>query len=177
MRDRTGAFPALERVLRNDLPVIAGRLPGAIVQTTDLAELRARALGLESSTLVIQGPPGTGKTYTGARLITELVRAGKRVGITAFSHKAIDNLCREIEKAAAKEGLTFTGTRHGGPGNHDGDQITRGSGGVYPDERGRRRHVVAVREGCGALRLPGDRRGRAVRARRRARLRHREPTT
>ncbi len=132
VRNSTGAYPALERVLRNDLPVIAGRPAGAIVQTTDLAELRARALGLESSTLVIQGPPGTGKTYTGARLITELVRAGKRVAITAFSHKAIDNLCREIEKAAAKEGLTFTGTRHGDAGNHDGDQITRGSGGVYP---------------------------------------------
>ena len=84
VRDRTAAFPALERLLRNDLPVISGRAPGAAVQTTDMEELRARARGLDESTLVIQGPPGTGKTYTGARLITDLVRAGKRVGVTAL---------------------------------------------------------------------------------------------
>ena len=81
--------------------------------------LRALAHGLDKSTLVIQGPPGTGKTYTGARLIIDLVRAGKRVGVTALSHKAIDNLCREIEAAAVEETFTFAGTRHG-KGHHDG---------------------------------------------------------
>ena len=112
--------------------MISGRAPGGSVQTTDMQELRALAHGLEESTLVIQGPPGTGKTYTGARLVTDLVRAGKRVGLTAFSHNAIDNLCREIEAAAAEEGLTFAGTRHGA-GYHDGALIKAGEGGSYPD--------------------------------------------
>jgi predicted RecB family nuclease len=132
VRDRSGAFPAAERLLRNDPPVISGRAPGGVVQTTDMQELRALARALEESTLVIQGPPGTGKTYTGARLVTDLVRAGKRLGLTAFSHNAIDNLCREIEAAAQEEGLTFSGTRHGS-GYHDGALIKAGEGGRRPD--------------------------------------------
>ena len=45
-----------------------------------MSSMRARrlALELESGTLPIQGPPGTGKTYAGARMILDLVRAGKR---------------------------------------------------------------------------------------------------
>jgi predicted RecB family nuclease len=132
LRDRTAEFPALEGLLRNDLPVVAGRAPGSAIQTSDLQELRGLALGLTSSSLVIQGPPGTGKTYTGARLVTELVRAGKHVGITAFSHKAIDNLCREIETAACEEGLLFDGTRHGKPHLHDGTCIKRADAAPYP---------------------------------------------
>jgi hypothetical protein len=119
-------------VLRNDLPVIAGREHGRPVQTTDLAELRALAGNLDRSTLVIQGPPGTGKTYTGARLITELVRQGKRVGLTALSHKAIDNLCGEIERAAHEEGLVFAGTRHGAGDHHDGALLTAANAKSYP---------------------------------------------
>ena len=37
----------------------------------------------------IQGPPGAGKTFTGARMICELVKAGKKIGVTALSHKVI----------------------------------------------------------------------------------------
>jgi predicted RecB family nuclease len=132
VRHDTDEYPALRRLLRNDLPVIRGREPGSEIQTTDLPELRAIALALDSSTLVLQGPPGTGKTHTGARLITELVRQGKRVGITSLGHKAIDNLCEEIERASVKEGLEFAGTRHGGEGHHAGTLITPGTGGSYP---------------------------------------------
>ena len=132
VRDRASVYPVLERLLRNDPPVIVGRSPGDRIQTNHLQELRELARGLDQSTLVIQGPPGTGKTYTGARLITDLVRAGKRVGLTALSHKAIDNLCREIETAAADEGLELIGTRHG-KGHHDGALITARDGGSYAD--------------------------------------------
>jgi uncharacterized protein len=60
---------------------------------------------LEGGTLAIQGPPGSGKTYTGARMITELVRAGKTVGICAVSHKVISNLLAQVGEAAAEESL------------------------------------------------------------------------
>lgn len=50
--------------------------------------------------LPIQGPPGAGKTYTGARMICELVRQGKTVGITANSHKVIRHLIDEVIAAA-----------------------------------------------------------------------------
>ena len=38
---------------------------------------------LDGTTLCIQGPPGTGKTYTAAAVIVELLRQGKRIGVTA----------------------------------------------------------------------------------------------
>ena len=64
---------------------------------------RRAVLALDGGILAIQGPPGAGKTFTGARIIIDLVRAGKRVGITAVSHKVIRNLLDEVVKAAAEE--------------------------------------------------------------------------
>lgn len=55
---------------------------------------------LDHGVLPIQGPPGSGKTFAGARAIVELVKQGKRIGITAVSHKVIDNLLVAIREAA-----------------------------------------------------------------------------
>ena len=54
---------------------------------------------LESGVFPVQGPPGAGKTHTGARMIAD-VAAGKRVGVTANSHKVIRNLLDEVLEAA-----------------------------------------------------------------------------
>jgi uncharacterized protein len=70
-----------------------------------LACARRLALDLEDGVLAIQGPPGSGKTYTGARMICTLVRAGRRVGVTAVSHKVIRNLLDAALDAAREEGL------------------------------------------------------------------------
>ncbi|MEO6462808.1 MAG: TM0106 family RecB-like putative nuclease [Candidatus Eisenbacteria bacterium] len=70
-----------------------------------VAAARRLVVRLEGGALAIQGPPGSGKTYTGARMITELVRAGRTVGICAVSHKVITNLLREVGVAAAEEAL------------------------------------------------------------------------
>jgi len=59
---------------------------------------------LDNSFLAIQGPPGTGKTWTGAKIIHRLVTSGHRVGVTAFSHSAIDNLLKEVVKVFGEEG-------------------------------------------------------------------------
>ena len=67
------------------------------------------ALRLDRSVLPIQGPPGTGKTYSGARIAVALIAAGRRVGVTAPSHKAIHNLLEEIERLAAAAGVRFRG--------------------------------------------------------------------
>ena len=72
---------------------------------TTLAAARRLAGELSEGVLALQGPPGAGKTYTGARMICELVRVGKRVGVTAVSHKVIRNLLEEVVSAAADEGV------------------------------------------------------------------------
>ena len=59
----------------------------------------------EPSILPIQGPPGSGKTFSGARMIVELVRAGRRVGITAISHKVISHLLAKACKVARQAGV------------------------------------------------------------------------
>ncbi len=51
---------------------------------------------LDRSYLPIQGPPGAGKTYIGSHMISSLAREGKRVGVTAVSHKVILNMLRAV---------------------------------------------------------------------------------
>ena len=63
---------------------------------------------IDNTVLAIQGPPGAGKTFTGARMICELVRRGARVGITAVSHKVIQNLLDATVKAAGERRLPIT---------------------------------------------------------------------
>jgi uncharacterized protein len=70
-----------------------------------VVEARRLALDLDRGVLPIQGPPGAGKTYTGARMICELLRAGKKVGVTAVSHKVIRKLLEETLDAAKQEGI------------------------------------------------------------------------
>src|SRR5437899_1045727 len=74
------------------------------------------ALRLEVSVLSIQGLFGIGKIYTGAQIAVALMAQGRRVGVTAPSHKAIHNLLDEIEKVAGDAGVRFRGFKRG-----DGD--------------------------------------------------------
>jgi predicted RecB family nuclease len=63
------------------------------------------ALDLDRSFIAIQGPPGSGKTYTGAKMIIELAKRGKRIGITAISHKVIRNLIDKTIQLGREEDL------------------------------------------------------------------------
>ncbi|WP_052091325.1 TM0106 family RecB-like putative nuclease [Modestobacter caceresii] len=69
------------------------------------AAVRRLAGLLDGGVLAVQGPPGAGKTYTGARAVIDLVRAGKRVGVTASSHKVIGNLLDAVMAAAREAGV------------------------------------------------------------------------
>src|SRR4029079_5236224 len=62
-------------------------------------------LALREGTLPIQGPPGSGKTYTGARMLVALVAAGRRVRVTANSHKVIGHLLDGVVEAARAAGV------------------------------------------------------------------------
>jgi uncharacterized protein len=77
-------------------------------------EALAAVLALDRSYLFIQGPPGAGKTFTGSHLIVELLRLGKRVGVTSNSHKAINNLLKEVEEVAKEKRVRFSGIKKSG---------------------------------------------------------------
>jgi predicted RecB family nuclease len=62
-------------------------------------------LAVDHSVLPVQGPPGAGKTYLGEKMIAALLRAGRKVGITANSHKVITNLLERACCEAEKQGL------------------------------------------------------------------------
>jgi predicted RecB family nuclease len=98
-------------LLRGLAPRVAGIDQGSgqalmIEGLSQLESAKQIGLRLDGSTLAIQGPPGSGKTFTGARMILELVRAGRTVGITAQSHKVIGNMLDEVCEAAP-EGLAI----------------------------------------------------------------------
>ena len=97
--------PSSIALLRRDLPAFTpeGGPPGAEF-SDDLPRMTEWAKALNGSYLTIQGPPGTGKTFWGAHIVHSLVRAGRRVGITAMSHLAIDNLLEEILSVFKEKG-------------------------------------------------------------------------
>jgi uncharacterized protein len=87
---------AIGAMLRRELPRFTpGHGPAGGTFTGPLPGILDELVHLDASYVAVQGPPGTGKTFIGAQLIHRLVAAGKRVGITAFSHAAIDNLIQE----------------------------------------------------------------------------------
>jgi predicted RecB family nuclease len=64
------------------------------------------AAALDHSVFPIQGPPGVGKTTTGAHMICDLVRRGKKIGVTAQSHQVIQNLLSKVFDAAKLNGFS-----------------------------------------------------------------------
>ena len=105
--DAAGSCQAAADLLLRHPPRISGKAPGAALQRPGESghdAARRLALQLAGGTLAIQGPPGSGKTYTAARMILDLVAAGKRVGVTSNSHKAIGNALEELVRAGQSEG-------------------------------------------------------------------------
>ena len=101
-----GRYQAARDLLQREAPHLSNG-ESVSIQPNESIEVAARRIvaALDNSVLPIQGPPGTGKTYTGARMICELIRKGKKVGITSNSHKAIRLLVDEALKVCQVEGL------------------------------------------------------------------------
>jgi uncharacterized protein len=108
--DAPGPWRAARDLLLRRPPRIAGHAGGALERQGEGGGPAARrlALGLDHTTLAIQGPPGAGKTYVGARMICDLVHAGKIVGVCAQSHKVIRNLLEAVVVAAKEERVAVT---------------------------------------------------------------------
>jgi predicted RecB family nuclease len=101
-----GPYQAARDLLLRERPRIGGQSLHRDRETTVEAAVRICA-HLAGGILPIQGPPGAGKTFTGARMICELVRSGKKVGITANSHKVIRHLIDATIIAADELGIAL----------------------------------------------------------------------
>jgi predicted RecB family nuclease len=95
--------PALIEILERQPP--RAKLDGTLEQA---------ALSLDGSYLFVQGPPGSGKTHNGANMAIALMRAGRRVGVTALSHKAINNFLRAVGHEAERQNFHFKGRKKAG---------------------------------------------------------------
>ena len=97
--------PVSLALLRRELPAFKpGHGPGSKGLTDDVKSITRWAPGLDGSYVAIQGPPGTGKTFRGAHIVHSLICANKRVGITAMSHLAIDNLLEAVVEVFHEKG-------------------------------------------------------------------------
>ena len=98
-----GAYAAARDLLMRARPRLPAPLRHEGESTLDAG--RRLAPLLNAGVLPLQGPPGTGKTHTGAHMICELVRAGKKVGVVANGHTVIRNLLNKVVEEAGKIGV------------------------------------------------------------------------
>ncbi|MCB9190279.1 MAG: TM0106 family RecB-like putative nuclease [Flavobacteriales bacterium] len=97
-------YRAVRQLLLNTPPSLTEELvynEDALERTIDFTSK------LDHSYLPIQGPPGAGKSFTGSQLIVRLVQQGKKIGITALSHKVITNLMTKVWEVAEETGASI----------------------------------------------------------------------
>jgi predicted RecB family nuclease len=103
--DGDGPYRAGRDLLLKVSPRLRPGVPWEVAGETATDRARRLVLELDETVLPVQGPPGSGKTFIGAQMVCALVRAGKRVGVTATSHKVIRNLLDAIvRQAVARHG-------------------------------------------------------------------------
>jgi len=123
-----GPFQAARDLLLRKQP---RALKTAIANAISEGQLTKETKGLvaslckEPSILPIQGPPGSGKTFSCGRMIVELVKAGRRVGITAISHKVISNLLGEACKVARGAGVSLSAVQKGNESDGCPDELVK----------------------------------------------------
>ncbi len=112
-------------LLQRRIPRIRGKTAGQpiISLPRTQAKIVQAVTCLDHSYLFIQGPPGSGKTYVSAHIIVELLKGGKKIGITSNSHKAIHNLLAQVTEIAEREQFRFRGVK----------KATRGSSETFFD--------------------------------------------
>ena len=100
MDSDTGKYRAARQLLMNAPPSL---IEERVKKKVFLEETFDFAAKLNHTYLPIQGPPGAGKSFTGSQLIVRLAQQGKKIGITALSHKVITNLLTKVWEVAQEK--------------------------------------------------------------------------
>lgn len=61
--------------------------------------------------MLIQGRPGAGEIYTSSHAIVDLLADKKRIGVASNSHKAINNLLKDVETISKEKSVSFSGVK------------------------------------------------------------------
>lgn len=100
--DSIGEYQAGRELLMANTPRTSGVIPSD-------EDSQKRAItwvaSLDNGVLPIQGPPGSGKSHTASEMILSLIQSGKRIGITALSHKVIIGLMEKTIQMAQDKGI------------------------------------------------------------------------
>jgi predicted RecB family nuclease len=138
-------------------PPNCGQAPGAALlgEAEDtLSGVVRLVLALDRGVLAVQGPPGSGKTHRAAAAIVALLRAGKRVGVTANSHQVILHLLRRSCQLAENEQLSVAAQHM--QEAESADEVAPGaSGGAGPIARGKNYPAIVAALAAGSLQLVG----------------------
>ena len=120
-------YETITSFLTRRAPTVTGVVPGnPIIEEATTADAAVTAIcSLTDSYMLVQGPPGAGKTFTAARAIVELLKRGKRIGVSSNSHKAINTLLNEVEAVAKERKVKFRGVKKSSEDDHlfDGELI------------------------------------------------------
>ena len=103
-----GEFQAARDLLQKNNPRLHSGISSESLQNEGESSVAAAiriAHQLNSGVLAIQGPPGSGKTYLASQVIASLVEQGKKIGVTALSHKVIHNLLEKINVVCQQKNL------------------------------------------------------------------------
>lgn len=104
MNSEERTYRAARQLLMNTPPTLTEDL----ADNNDLLERKFDFTNkLAHSYLPVQGPPGAGKSFTGSHLIVRLVQQGKKIGITALSHKVITNILTKVWEVAQQKKLNI----------------------------------------------------------------------
>jgi uncharacterized protein len=117
LQESQGRYSAVTSLLQKALP----RLEGNVILRDHADQLNGTVdaiARMDRTYLVIQGPPGSGKTFTSAHAIVSLLDGGNRVGVMSMSHKAINNLLKNVEEVAAEKGVQFSGIKKSSEEDH-----------------------------------------------------------
>jgi uncharacterized protein len=103
--DGPGDYSAARRLMMRRPP--GGGVGESLCRDGESVSEAARRIApaLDGGWLAVQGPPGSGKTHLGAEVVVELVHLGRRVGVTANSHRVIGHLLDSVAERAAERGV------------------------------------------------------------------------